>query len=88
MKKLNIHLTNPSGLHARPAKNLVNIAKQYSAQISIFYQGKKANGKSLISILTLGVESGAHIDIEIDGDDEEAASEALKAYIENGLLKE
>lgn len=88
MKKLNIHLTNPSGLHARPAKNLVNIAKPYSAQISIFYQGKKANAKSLISILTLGVESGAHIRIEIDGDDEEAASEALKTYIENGLLKE
>ena len=88
MKELNIYLSSPSGLHARPAKNFVNMVKQYSAEISVFYDGKKANGKSLISILTLGAESGSHIRVEIDGEDEETAFIALKERIEKGLLEE
>jgi len=88
MKKLNIYLSNPSGLHARPAKNFVNIVKQYSAEIALFYDGKKANGKSLISILTLGAESGTCIRVEINGEDEEAAFTSLKECIDKGLLEE
>lgn len=88
MKELKIYLSNPSGLHARPAKNFVNMVKEYSAEIAVFYNEKKANGKSLLSILTLGAESGAHIRVEINGEDEETAFTALKECIEKGLLEE
>jgi len=88
MKELKIYLSNQSGLHARPAKNFVNMVKEFSAEIAVFYNGKKANGKSLISLLTLGAESGADIRVEIDGEDEEMAFTALKECIEKGLLEE
>jgi phosphotransferase system HPr (HPr) family protein len=64
------------------------MVKEFSAEIAVFYNGKKANGKSLISLLTLGAESGADIRVEIDGEDEEMAFTALKECIEKGLLEE
>lgn len=85
MKKLDIEINNPTGLHARPAKIFVNIAKQFDARVAVTHKEKTANGKSLISMLTLGVECGSHIRIEIDGEDEEAALEAINEAIESGL---
>ena len=88
MKALDINLNNQSGLHARPAKNFVNTAKQFSADVRVFYLDKQANGKSMISLLTLGAESGAQIRIEVQGEDEEAAFTALKDCLEQGLLED
>lgn len=85
MKKLEIEIKNPTGLHARPAKIFVNCAKQYAAKVAVFHGEKKANGKSLISLLTLGVEHGALIRLEIEGEDEDLALEGLRAEIESGL---
>ena len=85
MKTLEIEIKNATGLHARPAKTFVNLAKEYSSTITVFHNDKKANGKSLISLLTLGVERGARIRIELDGDDEDSAYEALKEAILAGL---
>ena len=87
MKELNITLNNPTGLHARPAKTLVNLVKQFSAEITVSHQGKTVNGKSLISLLTLGAECGAQILIEVEGVDEEATFNAIKTCIETGLLE-
>ena len=88
MKELNITLNNPTGLHARPAKTFVNLAKEFTAEIAVSHQGKKVNGKSLISLLTLGAENGAQILVEVEGVDEDEAFEAIKACIETGLLEE
>jgi phosphotransferase system HPr (HPr) family protein len=88
MKALDIKLNNQSGLHARPAKNFMIMAKQFAADISVYYMGKKANGKSMISLLTLGAESGAQIRIEVQGEDEEDAFMALKESIEQGFLED
>ena len=88
MKALDINLNNQSGLHARPAKNFMIMAKQFAADISVYYMGKKANGKSMLSLLTLGAESGAQIRIEVQGEDEDAAFMALKESIEQGFLEE
>ena len=88
MKKLEIVIENPTGLHARPAKTFVNIAKKFSSDIVVIHNDKKAKGKSLISLLTLGAETGAQIQIEVDGDDEDQALEAIKEAIESGLGEE
>lgn len=85
MKKIDIIIDNPTGLHARPAKYFVNIAKQFKSDISVLREDKKANAKSLVSMLTLGVKKGYTIQIIIDGTDEEDAAEALNEAIENGL---
>lgn len=88
MKALDINLNNQSGLHARPAKNFMNLAKQFSAEINVYYGEKKANGKSMLSLLTLGAESGSQICIEVEGEDEDAAFMALKEGIEQGFLED
>ena len=56
MKEQELTIHNPTGLHARPAKVFVNTAKQYKSDIRVQHGAKKANAKSLISMLTLGVE--------------------------------
>jgi phosphocarrier protein FPr len=85
MKQLDIVIHNPTGLHARPAKVFVNTAKQFESDIRVEHGEKKANAKSLISMLTLGVESGSHIRILVDGVDEEAALQELQTAVANGL---
>lgn len=88
MKQLNIVIQNPTGLHARPAKIFVNTAKQFQSDIRVQHGAKKANAKSLISMLTLGVEAGTEISILVDGSDEEAALTALETAVSSGLGEE
>jgi len=88
MKQLDIVIQNPTGLHARPAKLFVNTAKQFQADIRVHNGLKKANAKSLISMLTLGVEAGTAIRIVVEGADEDVALAALLAAINGGLGEE
>ncbi len=85
MKQLDIMIQNPTGLHARPAKEFVNHAKKFKSDIRVHHGAKKANAKSLISMLTLGVESGSEIRIVVDGVDEVEAMAALESAVISGL---
>ena len=85
MKQLDIIIQNPTGLHARPAKIFVNTAKQFKSDIHVQHGEKKANAKSLISMLTLGVETGSEISIWVDGADEDEAMGALETAVRSGL---
>jgi len=85
MQTFEIIVQNRTGLHARPAKELVNLAKTFKSNIRIAHGVKQVNAKSLISVLTLGVESGGQVHIEVEGEDEEAAALALQALINAGL---
>ena len=85
MKQLEIVIQNPTGLHARPAKVFVNLAKQYTSDIRVQHGEKKANAKSMISMLTLGAERGSQIRVMVDGEDEDAAIQAIEAAIREGL---
>ena len=78
-------IRNRTGLHARPAKEFVNLAKKFEAEIRVHHAGRKANGKSLVSLLTLGVKSGSSIRIEAEGVDREEALRALSEAIAAGL---
>ncbi|MCX7852074.1 MAG: phosphoenolpyruvate--protein phosphotransferase [Caldilineales bacterium] len=85
MKELHLTIHNATGLHARPAKVFVNTAKQFKADIRVQHGDKRANGKSLISVLTLGVERGQQISLFIEGEDEDEAAAALAAIVAAGL---
>src|SRR5512136_149270 len=78
-------IRNRTGLHARPAKEFVNLAKRFAADIRVHHGGRKANGKSLVSLLTLGVKKGSAIRVEAEGADREAALRALAEAVEAGL---
>jgi multiphosphoryl transfer protein len=85
MKELTLTIHNPTGLHARPAKVFVTLAKQYQSDIRVQHGAKKANAKSLISMLTLGVECGSEITLLVDGADEAEAMVALQTAVLSGL---
>lgn len=88
MKEIELVIQNLTGLHARPAKIFVNTAKQFNSKIQVKHNGKKANAKSLIAMLALGVKPGGLIQINVEGDDEELALAELTAAVENGLGEE
>ncbi len=85
MKQLEIVIRNQTGLHARPAKLLVTLAKQFKADIRIHFKQKHANAKSMVSVLTLGATCGSCIAVEANGEDEELALERIEEAIRMGL---
>jgi multiphosphoryl transfer protein len=78
-------ILNKTGLHARPAATFVDLAKRFQANIKVRHDDSIANGKSLISLLQLGVEHGATVRVSAEGADAAAALDALKAAIAVGL---
>jgi phosphocarrier protein FPr len=85
VKEIELTIVNPTGLHARPAAVFVKAAKAFKSQIKVQHGPKKVNAKSVISVLSLGVENGGQIRLFIDGEDEDAALTELTTAIETGL---
>ena len=75
-------VNNGTGLHARPATLLVKKASSFKSDVSIEFNGKKANVKSLIGVLSVGVTKGANITVTASGDDETLAAEEIAKLIE------
>ncbi|SFA89329.1 HPr family phosphocarrier protein [Clostridium frigidicarnis] len=72
---------NSTGLHARPATLLVKKASAFKSDISLEFNGKKANVKSLIGVLSLGVTKDANVTVTASGDDETLAVEEIVKLI-------
>ena len=85
MKQIEIVIQNRTGLHARPAKVLVNLAKQFKSDINLQHGAKWANAKSMVSVLTLGAVSGSGITVRANGVDEEKAIAEIEAALLAGL---
>jgi len=81
-----VMVTNPKGLHARPATLLVRKAASFKSDIGIEYMGKRANIKSLIGILSLGVGPNNSVNVIANGADEKLALEEIVNLIKS--LKE
>ena len=62
---------------------LIQKASQYRSTIYLVRSGRRANAKSLLGVMSLGIENGAEIEIEADGDDEKEAASALMAHLKN-----
>lgn len=82
---VDVQVLGKSGLHARPATYFVDTTKQFKATVHVRYGDAVVNGKSLVSLLKLGVESGASIRIMAEGPDEHPALQKLRTAVENGL---
>ena len=76
-------ITNPQGLHARPATLLVQKATRYKSEVIIEKGGKSANAKSLIGVLSLGISKGATIKVITKGTDENVALKDIVSLIES-----
>ena len=85
MKEFTYVITDKEGIHARPAGELVKLAKEYASSVSIIKDGKKADAKKVFGLMGLGVKNGMEITVQVEGDDEEAACEGIKTFLENNL---
>lgn len=81
MQKKQITIINKLGLHARAAAKLVQTASLFSSEISVVYNEKKANGKSIMGIMMLAASRGATIEIIISGADEVQAMQSIEELI-------
>jgi len=70
-------IINPTGFHVRPTKAFVQAASQFPCKISVSNKGKKVNGKSSLSMLTLGIAAQDEVTLEIDGEQEDEAMKTL-----------
>jgi phosphocarrier protein HPr len=78
-----VMVSNPKGLHARPATLLVRKAASFKSDVGIEYMGKKANIKSLIGILSLGVAPNNIVNVMANGADEKLALEEIVNLIKS-----
>jgi len=83
MIKKKVTIKNSAGLHARPSAQLVKVAGKYSSDFFIHSYGYRVNGKSILGVMTLAAEHGAELELEVDGDDEKEAMNAIVELIEN-----
>lgn len=81
-------ITDPVGLHARPATLLVNEVSKYASEAKIIVSGKEANLKSIMGVMSLGIANGAEFEIEIVGTDAEEAMQAICDVINDGKVGE
>lgn len=85
MKSCNVVITNPSGLHARPATFFIQKANSYKAKITVEKDERQVNAKSLLGVLSLGIAQGMEITLTADGLDEDLALEGLVSLINSGF---
>ncbi|WP_283586217.1 phosphocarrier protein HPr [Limosilactobacillus ingluviei] len=77
MEKRDFNITAETGIHARPATILVQTASKFASDITLTYNGKSVNLKSIMGVMSLGVGQNADVTISADGDDEAEAIVAI-----------
>jgi len=70
-------VSDPVGFHLRAAGRIVKMTKGFQSQVTIRYQGRAANAKSIMGLASLAAEFGAEVQIECDGPDETDAIDRL-----------
>ncbi|MBD5483776.1 MAG: HPr family phosphocarrier protein [Lachnospiraceae bacterium] len=87
MKKETMSIQLANGLEARPIAVLVQIASQFESKIYLEAEGKRVNAKSIMGMMSLGMDVGESVTIEADGEDENAAVAKLKDFLSGKDVK-
>ncbi len=75
-------VNNKHGLHARPAALFVQLANKYHSSVRIEKDGEMIDAKSIIGLLSLGVNRGMAVNLIVEGPDAAEALEELKQFLE------
>ncbi len=78
-KEITIRLEN--GLEARPVAMLVQVASQFDSSVYLEAGEKKVNAKSIMGMMSLGLDTGEKVTAIVEGSDEEAALEGIEKYL-------
>ena len=85
MKQFDYTITDALGIHARPAGELVKVAKMFPSAIKISCNGKTVDAKRLIAVMSLGAKQGNTVTVSVEGDDEETAAKEVENFLKNNL---
>ena len=80
MKSFEYTITDPVGIHARPAGILVKEIKKYASTITVIKGEKEVNALKLMALMGMGIKQGDTVKVTIDGADEEAAAAEIEAF--------
>lgn len=86
MKQFSYTITDPVGIHARPAGQLAKLAKTFADTVVTISKGDaSAKATQLMKLMSLGVKGGDEIVLTCDGANEDAAIEQLSAFLKENL---
>lgn len=85
MKEFTYTITDPEGIHARPAGELVKVVKGFECGVTITKDEKTVDCKRLLGLMGLGVKKDQEVILKFDGADEDAACEAISKFMQENL---
>lgn len=83
MLEQEIQIINKLGLHARASAKLVSTAARFGCRIEVLFGPHTADAKSIMSVMMLAASVGSIVTLRTNGDDEQAAMDAVSALINN-----
>ncbi len=87
MKTGNATVSDPVGFHLRAAGRIVKLTKSFASEVTIRYNGRVANAKSIMGLASLAAEFGSTVEVEVIGSDEATALDSLMNLIEVQLAQ-
>ena len=86
MQKINYTISDPQGIHARPAGLLVKEAQKYeNSNIHICKDEKRADAKKLLQVMSMGIKCGNVIEVTVEGEDESQVILNLETFLKTNL---
>jgi phosphocarrier protein HPr len=81
MIRTTLVISNKLGLHARASAKLTKLASSFQCEVFMTRNGRRVNAKSIMGIMMLAAGLGAEVELETDGEDEQQATAALTALV-------
>lgn len=78
-------VSDPEGMHARPAGLLVAKAQGYDSTIIVSYNGKSVDAKRIFGVMGLGVKQGDKVIVKVQGNDEVKAAAEFEQFLKENL---
>lgn len=80
-----VTIKNRLGLHARPAMEFVDAATAFNSTVSVRRGDQEVDGKSIMQMMLLAATQGTELEVVADGDDAQAACDALARLVDSGF---
>lgn len=85
MKKFSYTITDPVGIHARPAGVIVKAVKPFESTCKITKGDKSADLRKLMALMGMGVKCGDTVEVTIEGPDEDVAAATIEKFFKENL---
>jgi len=83
MIRTTLRINNKLGLHARASAKLTKLAGSFACEIHLSRNGRRVNAKSIMGVMMLAAGVGTEVEMETEGPQEQAASDAITALVDD-----